>query len=326
MQRQLKYQDAKSDKFWNIEVKGKSFTVTYGRTGTAGVSQMKTFSSPATCLNEAEKLVNQKLKKGYVEQGITESQHKLAVIMERCIKNGDFPFFDHARKISGLMRVTGFTWKGNAALVFEQIAINGSGDIENSVYVFGEHMKNELVQTVFLATGETFFENVDSSTIKSKVTGVVYNPSSEKYFNKSAAIEKSFSFKINKKKITLPVELPDLKGVKFKGIKKQKYLSPAEMLFFQLCDTNANILFLPDKELRSIATIPGQAKDLFSFTTWQHPDALHAELTTDIVAMAQALETRTAIQSLPGKPNTNFRYWLDCFIELRSEKDWGWGK
>ncbi|MBE8432032.1 WGR domain-containing protein, partial [Leptospira interrogans serovar Pomona] len=36
MKQALTYQDGSSNKFWNIEVTGNSFTVTYGKIGTAG--------------------------------------------------------------------------------------------------------------------------------------------------------------------------------------------------------------------------------------------------------------------------------------------------
>ncbi|AXR68486.1 WGR domain-containing protein [Leptospira mayottensis] len=67
MKHHLTYKDDKSDKFWNIEVSGTSFTVTYGKTGTAGQTQTKTFGSEEECQKEAEKLLNEKLKKGYAE-------------------------------------------------------------------------------------------------------------------------------------------------------------------------------------------------------------------------------------------------------------------
>ncbi|MBO0697941.1 MAG: WGR domain-containing protein [Zavarzinella sp.] len=41
--RRFTYSDAKSHKFWAIDLKGSSFTVTFGRVGTAGQSQTKTF-------------------------------------------------------------------------------------------------------------------------------------------------------------------------------------------------------------------------------------------------------------------------------------------
>jgi uncharacterized protein (TIGR02996 family) len=61
------YSDASSHKFWNIELLGSSFTVTYGRQGTAGQTQTKTFPSDAAALKEHDKLVKEKLGKGYKE-------------------------------------------------------------------------------------------------------------------------------------------------------------------------------------------------------------------------------------------------------------------
>ncbi|WP_061230435.1 WGR domain-containing protein [Leptospira interrogans] len=69
MNHQLTFKDDKSDKFWNIEVSGNSFTVTYGKTGTSGTSQTKTFETEEICIKEAQKLLSEKLKKGYIEQG-----------------------------------------------------------------------------------------------------------------------------------------------------------------------------------------------------------------------------------------------------------------
>ncbi|QDK22055.1 WGR domain-containing protein [Leptospira weilii] len=77
MQHYLTYKDETSDKFWNIEVNGDLFTVTYGKTGTPGQTQTKEFKDEATCLKEAKKLLNEKLKKGYVEkQGVKTDQDK----------------------------------------------------------------------------------------------------------------------------------------------------------------------------------------------------------------------------------------------------------
>ena len=44
--RTFQFSDAKSHKFWTIEVSGNSFTVTYGKVGTAGQTQTKSFASP----------------------------------------------------------------------------------------------------------------------------------------------------------------------------------------------------------------------------------------------------------------------------------------
>jgi uncharacterized protein (TIGR02996 family) len=65
--RTFTYSDAKSHKFWNIELQGNAFTVTYGRQGTAGQTQTKTFPGAAAAQKEHDKLVKEKLAKGYRE-------------------------------------------------------------------------------------------------------------------------------------------------------------------------------------------------------------------------------------------------------------------
>ncbi|EMJ92678.1 DUF4132 domain-containing protein [Leptospira alstonii] len=72
MKHQLTYQDGSSNKFWNIEVSENSFTVTYGKIGTSGQTQTKTFDNEDKCLKEAQKLLSEKLKKGYQNSGETE--------------------------------------------------------------------------------------------------------------------------------------------------------------------------------------------------------------------------------------------------------------
>ncbi|ULH27803.1 LIC_11051 family fibronectin-binding protein [Leptospira weilii] len=78
MKHHLTYKDDKSDKFWNIEVSGKSFTVTYGKMGTAGQTQTKTFGSEEECQKEAKKLLSEKLKKGYAEGDVQISSAPVA--------------------------------------------------------------------------------------------------------------------------------------------------------------------------------------------------------------------------------------------------------
>ena len=65
--RTFQYSDAKSHKFWNIDVSGSSFVVTYGKVGTSGQTQTKSFASAQQAQVEADKLIREKLKKGYIE-------------------------------------------------------------------------------------------------------------------------------------------------------------------------------------------------------------------------------------------------------------------
>jgi uncharacterized protein (TIGR02996 family) len=65
--RAFTYSDAKSHKFWNVEVRGNALTVTYGRIGSAGQTKTKPFVDEARARQEQDKLIKEKLAKGYVE-------------------------------------------------------------------------------------------------------------------------------------------------------------------------------------------------------------------------------------------------------------------
>lgn len=63
------FEEGTSSKFWQIDLDGSTFTVTYGKIGTAGQTQTKSFGSAAEAEKEHEKLVREKTKKGYVLDG-----------------------------------------------------------------------------------------------------------------------------------------------------------------------------------------------------------------------------------------------------------------
>jgi predicted DNA-binding WGR domain protein len=65
--RRFEFVSGPSSKFWEISTSNDSFTVRFGRLGTAGQSQTKSFGDDASARREAESLIAQKLKKGYVE-------------------------------------------------------------------------------------------------------------------------------------------------------------------------------------------------------------------------------------------------------------------
>lgn len=66
--RYLESRDGSSPKFWEITVSGASFTVRFGRTGTAGQTQKKDFRSAEEAAKAAEQLADSRLRKGYVER------------------------------------------------------------------------------------------------------------------------------------------------------------------------------------------------------------------------------------------------------------------
>ncbi len=66
---QLEFEEGNSSKFWRARVDGKTLYVNYGKIGSAGQTQVKDFASPDAAQKEYDKLVREKLKKGYVAAG-----------------------------------------------------------------------------------------------------------------------------------------------------------------------------------------------------------------------------------------------------------------
>jgi len=67
--REFEYADGKSFKFWKIEMDGNDVVTRYGRIGSDGQETRKSFDSPERAEKEYNKLVSEKLGKGYVEKG-----------------------------------------------------------------------------------------------------------------------------------------------------------------------------------------------------------------------------------------------------------------
>jgi predicted DNA-binding WGR domain protein len=65
--REFQFSDGSSNKFWAIEVNGTSQTVHFGKVGTTGQAQTKEFASEAEAVKASDKLIAEKVKKGYTE-------------------------------------------------------------------------------------------------------------------------------------------------------------------------------------------------------------------------------------------------------------------
>src|SRR5262245_51595688 len=63
------YSEGTSNKFWEIELSGKSFTCRFGKIGSNGQTQLKEHATPAAAKAAYEKLIDEKTKKGYVLVG-----------------------------------------------------------------------------------------------------------------------------------------------------------------------------------------------------------------------------------------------------------------
>jgi predicted DNA-binding WGR domain protein len=65
--RLFEFREGHSSKFWEIEVTGTDHTVRFGRIGTSGQSQTKSFSSEAAAQKDSARLIAEKQRKGFRE-------------------------------------------------------------------------------------------------------------------------------------------------------------------------------------------------------------------------------------------------------------------
>ena len=65
--RRFEFVDSTSNKFWEVDVKGKTLSINFGKIGTNGQSKPKDFATPEKAKAEMEKLIKEKAGKGYVE-------------------------------------------------------------------------------------------------------------------------------------------------------------------------------------------------------------------------------------------------------------------
>lgn len=66
--RALRFEQGTSRKFWRATLRGAELSVSYGRIGSTGQVNIKAFDTPERARREMEKLVAEKLRKGYVEE------------------------------------------------------------------------------------------------------------------------------------------------------------------------------------------------------------------------------------------------------------------
>ncbi|EIV0762299.1 WGR and DUF4132 domain-containing protein [Escherichia coli] len=73
------YQDEKSHKFWAVEQQDNKLHISWGKVGTNGQSQVKSFADAAAAEKAELKLIAEKVKKGYVEELSSPSQPAIKI-------------------------------------------------------------------------------------------------------------------------------------------------------------------------------------------------------------------------------------------------------
>jgi predicted DNA-binding WGR domain protein len=74
--RRFELSEGKSNKFWEVDREGAAVTVRFGRIGSDGQTQTKTYTDDAKAQGELDKLVKEKTKKGYLEVGASAAPAK----------------------------------------------------------------------------------------------------------------------------------------------------------------------------------------------------------------------------------------------------------
>ena len=82
--RQFIFSDGSTNKFWTIQLQGTTQTITFGRSGTDGQSRSKEFPDDEKAQKSFDKLIQQKLSKGYVEAPVAG-----ATPAAKNVKNGE---------------------------------------------------------------------------------------------------------------------------------------------------------------------------------------------------------------------------------------------
>jgi hypothetical protein len=95
-----------------------------------------------------------------------------------------------------------------------------------------------------------------------------------------------------------------------------------------LCEPERRAALYPKTgALAKEAGVPAGSRVMFELDDWQHPrlEDMPSD-SVDIVAMVNALETKTPLLRLPGKPNTHVRHWLNAVLEKEpkgARLEWG---
>lgn len=95
------YQDEKSHKFWAVEQQRNELHINWGKVGTNGQSQVKSFADAAAAEKAELKLIAEKVKKGYVEQ-VDANAHSHDVSAKKVLVTEEKASINHQAATNGL--------------------------------------------------------------------------------------------------------------------------------------------------------------------------------------------------------------------------------
>ncbi|EFB1674127.1 DUF4132 domain-containing protein [Escherichia coli] len=95
------YQDEKSHKFWAVEQQRNELHINWGKVGTNGQSQVKSFADAAAAEKAELKLIAEKVKKGYVEQ-VDANAHSHDASAKKVLVTEEKASINHQAATNGL--------------------------------------------------------------------------------------------------------------------------------------------------------------------------------------------------------------------------------
>ncbi len=215
MKKYLEFKDEKSHKFWQIETISNSFTVTYGKIDSKGQTSTKKFDSEEKCLKEAEKLMNQKLKKGYmyVESDDTKHDKKGTVKSENDIYKFYEKFIDElesfvvdlyldVKKVFGIPKIFGIEWTDQGC-DFQPIYC--------SICWVAQEFENFEIENPAAIKMKSFKKDKLEKTFKKKIFRK--DRFEQKDMENPVDVSKRFNMVCSNGRYRLDIEIPDESGI-----------------------------------------------------------------------------------------------------------------
>jgi hypothetical protein len=113
--------------------------------------------------------------------------------------------------------------------------------------------------------------------------------------------------------VTLTLEVPPTDDLELEYRHNLRRLIPSLVLLYALCDAAPrDVLFASSTELRRLLSLPDDARLLFEFDDFQTVrSGQPLNFSPDLAALANALVDGAPLTRLPGRPDANWRHWLD---------------
>lgn len=240
--------------------------------------------------------------------------------LDDAMENGEFLLWENTNVHPAAMRVSGFETANGGALVFESLVFWPAAEtaFTRKVDAYGPGWSSDRGTWGLVggAGDEVVSEDqlrldLDDHSFVDLVSGAAILGDGKQSLEvlQPGGPPDTFTVTVRGKNYTLPVRVPEVRGVSTKKV------SPRFALLFQVADrVPRDRLF--SKKLATELRLEG-ARLLFRFDDWRHPRANELpSQSPDLVAMVNALLAGKKLTKLPSKPNANWRHFVRELVEF----------